>query len=57
VEGALCVAHVRVPENTNLDRLAATCPRLRGRLGPQHCSEAAAAAGRLGHALMFNRSP
>jgi hypothetical protein len=30
VEGALCVAHVRVPENTNLDRLGLTANALSG---------------------------
>lgn len=51
-EGAVCVAHVRVKENTSLERLAATCPRLAGKLGPA-CTEASArAAG----ARLFNRS-
>ncbi|WP_336813587.1 ADYC domain-containing protein [Bosea sp. MMO-172] len=50
--GAVCVAHVRVKENTSLERLAKTCPRLVGKLGPA-CTEAAArAAG----ARLFNRS-
>ena len=31
--GAVCVRHVRVKENILLERLAASCPRLRGRLG------------------------
>ncbi|WNJ92225.1 ADYC domain-containing protein [Bosea sp. 685] len=50
--GAVCVRHVRVKENTSLERLAATCPRLAGKLG-EGCTEATArAAG----AKLFNRS-
>ena len=37
-QGAVCVAHPRVPQNMTLDRLAQTCPRLQSRLGPA-CSE------------------
>src|SRR5262249_26964528 len=44
-EGALCVAHTRVPENMTLELLAATCPRLR-RLGPARCTIEAAEKGR-----------
>jgi len=51
-DGAVCVNHPRVKENITLDRLAATCPRLRGRLGAV-CDESAAA--RRG-GLVFNRS-
>jgi len=50
--GAVCVRHVRVKENTSLERLATTCPRLAGKLG-ETCTEASArAAG----AKLFNRS-
>lgn len=37
--GATCVAHTRVPENVTLDRLATECPRLKGRLGEDVCTE------------------
>ena len=49
-DGAICVAHTRVPENINLDGLAKACPRLVGHLGPNVCSENVAGA------LVFNRS-
>src|SRR6266498_887702 len=39
--GAVCVRHVRVKENTSLDALAKSCPRLREHLGPS-CTEAGA---------------
>lgn len=55
-DGALCVAHTRVPEHMTLERLAQTCPRLRGRLGGSVCTESEAVAGRLGDVLLFNRS-
>jgi ADYC domain len=55
-DGALCVAHTRVPEHMTLERLARSCPRLRGRLGKSTCTEAAALAGRLGDVLLLNRS-
>ncbi len=42
-EGAICVAHPRVPQNISLERLAETCPRLKGRLGPI-CTEESAAS-------------
>jgi hypothetical protein len=49
-EGAVCVAHTRVPENITLDRLKARCPRLATEFA---CDEdAARAAG----ALLYNRS-
>ncbi|HYU12140.1 MAG TPA: ADYC domain-containing protein [Stellaceae bacterium] len=41
--GAVCVHHVRVKENTSLDALAKSCPRLREHLGPD-CTEAGARA-------------
>lgn len=55
-DGALCVAHTRVPANMTLARLVRDCPRLRDRLGPTVCNEAAAVSGRFGEALLFNRS-
>jgi hypothetical protein len=56
-EGAVCVAHTRVPENVTLDALAAQCPRLAGRLGPQACIESNAVNGRYGTPMIFIRSP
>ena len=50
--GAVCVAHTRIAENIDLDRLARICPRLRDALGTD-CNEARAVE--LG-ALIFNRS-
>jgi hypothetical protein len=50
--GAVCVRHVRVKENTSLDALAHTCPRLRDRLGASCTEERARALG----ATLFNRS-
>jgi hypothetical protein len=50
--GAVCVRHVRVKENTSLNALAKSCPRLREHLGSD-CTEASARA--LG-AIVFNRS-
>jgi hypothetical protein len=55
-DGALCVAHTRVPEHMTLERLAQSCPQLRGRLGESACTEAAAAARLLGDVLLLNRS-
>jgi hypothetical protein len=51
-EGAVCVRHVRVKENTSLDALARSCPRLAAKLGSNCTEEAARASG----ALLFNRS-
>lgn len=55
-EHALCVTHTRVPDNMTLDRLRQTCPWLLDRLGSVACTETEARSGRLGTALMFNRS-
>jgi hypothetical protein len=55
-QGALCVAHTRVPANITVQQLAAACPRLLGHLGEDACSEALARSGSLGKALLFNRS-
>ncbi|MGG5817451.1 ADYC domain-containing protein [Falsiroseomonas sp. HW251] len=52
-DGAVCVAHPRIPENGDLAAIVAEVPRLAGRTGPEACDEARAAA--LG-ALVFNRS-
>lgn len=51
-EGAVCVHHVRVEENTTLSELAALYPALRGRTGDVCTEEFARAHG----ALVFNRS-
>jgi hypothetical protein len=55
--GAVCVAHTRVPVNVTLDALAASCPRLAGRLGEAACTEGNAVAGHYGPAMIFIRSP
>ncbi|MFO1028821.1 MAG: ADYC domain-containing protein [Acetobacteraceae bacterium] len=55
-EGAVCVAHTRVPQNMTLERLGMVCPRLRGRLGAAACPENLAISGQMGEALLFNRS-
>jgi hypothetical protein len=52
-DGALCVAHTRVPQNMTLETLAATVPRLAGRTGAGCTAEAALAMGR---PLLFNAS-
>jgi ADYC domain len=52
-DGALCVAHPRVPQKATLQWLADTCPRLAGQLGPE-CTETS--AERFGTPLMFNAS-
>jgi hypothetical protein len=41
-QGAICVAHTRVPQKMTLDHLAETCPRLRDRLGAVCSAETAA---------------
>ena len=51
--GATCVAHPRVPAEGGLAELVAAVPRLAGHVGPEACTEAAAAAA---GALLFNRS-
>lgn len=52
-DGAVCVAHPRVPENGDLDAIVAEQPRLAGRTGPVACTETAA---REAGAILFNRS-
>ena len=54
VDGAVCVAHPRIPELTTLEALAEKYPGLEGRLGPDACSRESAAANP--KALLFNRS-
>jgi hypothetical protein len=50
--GAVCVHHVRVKENISPERLAASCPRLRDRLGATCTEERARGLG----ATLFVRS-
>jgi len=50
-DGAVCVAHPRVPEITDLDGLVRACPRLAGRVGAVVCNEDAFGGG-----LIINRS-
>lgn len=52
-QGAICVAHPRVPQKFSLEALAAECPRLSDHLGPG-CTEAEAQS--LGTPLVFNAS-
>lgn len=49
-DGAVCVAHPRIPDIINLDGLARACPRLAGKLGPTVCSQ------NFFGGLVFNRS-
>jgi hypothetical protein len=49
-DGAICVAHTRIPDLIDLDGLRRTCRRLIGRLGPAVCNENAS------EALLLNRS-
>ena len=53
-DGALCVAHPRIPEIVTLDGLAIRYPRLDGHLGEEACD--AATMERDPRALIFNRS-
>jgi hypothetical protein len=54
-QGAVCVAHTRVPENVSLLQLGKQCARLIGRLGDTVCTEAG--SGRWGEqVLLYNRS-
>jgi hypothetical protein len=53
-EGAVCVAHPRIPDAITLEQLAERYPRLEGHLGPQACSEDAMRAD--SRALIFNQS-
>jgi len=51
-DGAVCVHHVRVKQNTSLEKLEAMYPRLKGRTGAICTEEFAKANG----AVVFNRS-
>jgi hypothetical protein len=53
VDGAVCVRHVRVPQNVTLSLLEAQAPRLAGKLGPVCTEDYARAQG----AILFVRSP
>jgi ADYC domain len=53
-DGAVCVAHPRIADLVDLDDLARQVPRLAGRLGREHCTEAAMRADP--RALIFNQS-
>jgi len=53
-EGAICVAHSRVPDFVSLEQLARLYPRLRDRIGAGACTQSAAWANPL--ALLFSRS-
>ena len=50
--GAVCVHHVRVKNNVSLEALAASCPRLRSRLGAACTEDTARTLG----ATVFVRS-
>ena len=52
--GAICVAHTRVPQNMSLQQLAKSCPRLATHLGAAVCN--GDSAGIIGQPLLFNRS-
>ncbi|WP_230533152.1 ADYC domain-containing protein [Microvirga roseola] len=54
VNGALCVAHPRIAQNTTLAMLEKRYPRLAGRLGPEACIEDEMRDDP--RALLFNRS-
>ena len=54
VDGAICVAHPRIPQNISLEELGARYPRLKARLGLAACTEEGAM--RDPRALLFNRS-
>jgi ADYC domain len=54
VDGAICVAHPRIPENISLEGLAERYPRLKSHLGPVACTEENAKGDPA--ALLFNRS-
>jgi hypothetical protein len=54
-DGAICVARPRIPDHVSLEQLGERYPALRGRLGPEACSEEAMRADP--RALLFNDSP
>ena len=53
-DGAVCVAHPRIPENVSLQDLGERYPHLRPHLGPTQCTEESAMHD--SRALIFNRS-
>lgn len=50
-DGAVCVAHTRIPENATLDEVLTACPRLRRAPTGRDCTESSASG-----ALLFNKS-
>jgi ADYC domain len=54
VDGAICVAHPRIPENISLHELGERYPRLKSHLGPASCTEEGALQNP--NVLLFNRS-
>lgn len=54
VEGAVCVARPRIPENGSLEELGQRYPHLKHQLGPKTCTEENAMGDP--RALLFNRS-
>jgi|EndMetStandDraft_3_1072993.scaffolds.fasta_scaffold195835_2 hypothetical protein len=54
VDGAICVARPRIPENVSLKQIADRYPHLRAKLGPETCTEEGAMQNPA--ALLFNRS-
>lgn len=53
-DGAICVAHPRVADNTTLEELAERYPRLKGHLGPRLCDSHSLRSDP--RALLFNDS-
>jgi hypothetical protein len=54
VDGAICVAHPRIPTNISLEQIAERYPRLKSQIGPNACTEERAMQNPA--ALLFNRS-
>ena len=54
VDGAICVAHPRIPENISLEELGERYPHMKAHLGPTACTEESAMHDP--RALLFNRS-
>ncbi|MBZ6077146.1 ADYC domain-containing protein [Microvirga puerhi] len=53
-DGAICVAHPRVPEHVSLEELARRYPKLASHLGPESCIDETVVADP--RAILFNRS-
>lgn len=53
-DGAICVAHPRVPDHVTLEDLARRYPRLASHLGPESCIDETVVADP--RAILFNRS-